>query len=75
MQEKLNLLQVFRLCFLIFYHFILQGVEREIKNTTLAAKSVLGPVERHGFLISLNETRKQYNGPPKKSDFTKKRGF
>ena len=55
--------------------YLFQGVEYAVSNTTLAAKSVIGPEERHGFLLSIIETRKQYNGPPKKNDFTKQRGF
>ena len=63
--------KIIKLKSILFYIF--QAVERNVANTTLAAKSVVGPEKRHGFLLSLNQKRKEYNGPPTVDVFEKQR--
>ena len=50
----------------------LQGVERAIPTTTLAARAVVGEESRHGYILMLNESRKRFNGKPaKKADYVR----
>ena len=46
-----------------------QNVERNVANTTLAAKSVIGQEKRHGFLLLLKQTRSKFDGRATKQHF------
>ena len=64
---------MFSFFYFLHYKFHLQIVERNVANTTLASRTVIGEDRRHGFLLLLRDAREQYNGTPKKADFEKQR--
>ena len=62
-------LDFIKLCYLENTYCHTQNVERNVANTTLAAKTVIGQEKRHGFLLLLKQTRNRFNGRPTKQHF------
>ena len=51
-----------------------QVTERAVSNTTLASKTVVGRANRHGFLLTLQDSRQKFGKEVRTSDFLRLHG-